>query len=910
MIATVRGIGMVRKQIKMTCLLLLISLIVSACGNSSSDNPEPRRGVLATQIKTEFPPPSKLSATPANLPQFIAFESGHVRPLALSSDEQFLYAVNTPNNSLDVWQIENNNLIPRDSIPVGLEPVAVAVRDQQVWVVNHLSDSVSIIDMSMSPPRVSRTLLVGDEPRDIVFAGSNRNKAFITTAHRGQNSPINPQFTTAGIGRADVWVFDAENLGESLGGDEVTIVNLFGDTPRPLAVSADGAKVYAAVFNSGNRTTSVHQVATLNKAAPFNDAAGEQAPLTGYIFQFRNGHWRDEDNVIFDQQANLNLPDYDLFTIDANANVPMETDRISGVGTTLFNIAIHPTNNKVFVSNLEARNHVRFEGMGTRSTTVRGHFVEERISIIDDGQVKFRNLNKHLERNQNFATAEQKDASLSLPMQMAFNQNGSELYLVAMGSNKIAVLDTDKLDTNEFVPSEQKHIVVSGGGPTGILVDESRGQAYVSTRFDNGISVIDLEQDAEVSHVTMFNPEPEVIVNGRPFLYDATITSSNGAASCAGCHIFGDTDHLSWDLGNPEEITKPNPLSEVPLSRPSTGPFIQRQQGFHPMKGPKFTQSLRGMPNHGPLHWRGDRTGTNPQNGETQEEAAFKEFNPAFEGLVGRDGQLSEEQMQLFTDFAMQLSYPPNPSRPLNNRMTPNMAEGHRVYTQLATSGDFNTAPGQDFGCQSCHNLDPKNGSFGSAGNLIAVLGNNSQDFKVPHFRNLYQKVGFFRAGLGAEQIRGFGFSQNGATANLMDLLNSGDFTFEDPNQASKLAEFLFAYDSLLAPIVGQQITLSRNNQSQATERVNLLFERAQVGGDVPECDLVVHGVWDDEVRSALRMADDSFQSDKTDQNYSLQQLLTLSEQEGNHLTFMCVPPNSGRRISIDRDLDGILNGD
>ena len=58
--------------------------------------------------------------------------------------------------------------------------------------------------------RVVRTLLVGDEPRDIVFAGPGRSRAFITTAHRGQNSPVDPQLTTPGVGRADVWVFDAD----------------------------------------------------------------------------------------------------------------------------------------------------------------------------------------------------------------------------------------------------------------------------------------------------------------------------------------------------------------------------------------------------------------------------------------------------------------------------------------------------------------------------------------------------------------------------------------------------------------------------------------------------------------------------------------------------------------------------
>src|SRR5205823_5307154 len=105
--------------------------------------------------------------------------------------------------------------------------------------------------------RVVRTLLVGDEPRDIVFGGPQRTRAFVTAAHRGQNIPFDPQLTTPGIGRADVWVFDAEQLGDTLGGTPLTIITLFTDTPRALAVSPDGATVYAAGFHTGNRTTTI-----------------------------------------------------------------------------------------------------------------------------------------------------------------------------------------------------------------------------------------------------------------------------------------------------------------------------------------------------------------------------------------------------------------------------------------------------------------------------------------------------------------------------------------------------------------------------------------------------------------------------------------------------------------------------
>src|SRR5678815_1639829 len=98
---------------------------------------------------------------------FLEFESGQVRPLALSPNGLRLFAVNTPDNRLEVFDVVGGSLIPAVSIPVGMEPVAVAARtDSEVWVVNHLSDSVSIVDLAATPPRVTRTLLVGDEPRE------------------------------------------------------------------------------------------------------------------------------------------------------------------------------------------------------------------------------------------------------------------------------------------------------------------------------------------------------------------------------------------------------------------------------------------------------------------------------------------------------------------------------------------------------------------------------------------------------------------------------------------------------------------------------------------------------------------------------------------------------------------------
>jgi DNA-binding beta-propeller fold protein YncE len=81
--------------------------------------------------------------------QFTEFESGQVRPIAMSPNGNRLFAVNTPDNTLEIFGIMTGGLALEARVPVGLEPVAVAARDDnEVWVVNHLSDSVSVVSLT------------------------------------------------------------------------------------------------------------------------------------------------------------------------------------------------------------------------------------------------------------------------------------------------------------------------------------------------------------------------------------------------------------------------------------------------------------------------------------------------------------------------------------------------------------------------------------------------------------------------------------------------------------------------------------------------------------------------------------------------------------------------------------------
>src|SRR6185295_6714917 len=160
---------------------------------------------------------------------YVNFEGKQTRPICLSPDGTRLFAVNTPDARLSVFDV-THPLSPFliAEIPVGVEPVSVnAVNNDEVWVVNEVSDSVSVVSVTN---RVAvDTLYTKDEPADVVFAGG---KAFVSESRNKQ-----------------IAVFDLAS--HAL----LTNIVLFGENPRSLAVNTNGTKVFVAFALSGNHTT-------------------------------------------------------------------------------------------------------------------------------------------------------------------------------------------------------------------------------------------------------------------------------------------------------------------------------------------------------------------------------------------------------------------------------------------------------------------------------------------------------------------------------------------------------------------------------------------------------------------------------------------------------------------------------
>ncbi len=890
-----------------------------------------------------------LAAAPIQAqPDFITFESGPVRPVAMTPNGSILAAVNTPDNRLEIFGITAGSLTRLGSVPVGMEPVAVAARSNtELWVVNHLSDSVSIVDISSGTFRVTRTLLVGDEPRDIVFAGTTDGgqpveRAFITTAHRGQHREDpsiaavpgagDPQLITPGIGRADVWVFDAGNLGGTLGGTPVEILSFFADTPRALAVSADKTTVYVAAHHSGNQTTVINETRVNgNMPGPNQNAFGDTRPDVGAIVKFDGTNWLDADGTNWSAFVNFNLPDHDVFSINANTLASGSIVEYDHVGTTLFNMAVNPVSGRVYVTNTELPNHVIFEGPGVHGgSTVQGRLSESRITVLNpsNGNVDSQHLNQHInyanlhtDPGADHAAIDAQAAhSLATPLQPVVSSDGAKLYVAAFGSAKIGVFDTPDIEdpnfeTNFDPTAESSNYIATGGGPAGMVLDETNNRLYVLTRFANQVEVINLANNTVVETHPLFNPEPQTVVQGRPFLYDATVSSGNGEASCSSCHVFGDVDQIAWNLGNPDDhvtINTQNASPGLPVGIDST---------FHPMKGPMTTQTLRGMATHGALHWRGDRVDgflgldgcAEPTGADCSESFSFFNFIVAFEGLLGKHGTISQADMVKFTNYALQIMLPPNPIRALDNSLTPLQQAGQDEFFQPFNDGIA--------ACEGCHELEPINGFFGTGGDQS--FEGEPQSFKVAHMRNLYHKIGMFghssaainsdTQGHQGDQIRGFGFLHDGSLDTIETFLSAG--VFNTGNTAERqLAAFAHVFPTDLAPVVGQQVTLTATNRPAVEPRITLLAQRSvqdfrslMLGGLVTECDLIAKGTVDGKPRGWLRQSNSQYLSD-VNTTIAEGALKDLAATEGP-ITFTCVPPGSGVRMALNRDRDNFLDG-
>jgi YVTN family beta-propeller protein len=470
------------------------------------------------------PEPLAAAAWP---PRYLNFETPQCNAITLSRRGR-LYLINTPGH--EIIEMTRSGKIKR-RLPVGLEPSGVAASPdgRTLYVTNHLSDSISVVDVKKWQVKATieqidpdNRLAILDEPCGVAFSPTEA-KAFVTLSQPNRVAVIDT--TTHSV---------------------TDLVDIPGEDPRALRVSRDGRHVFVAAFASGNQTeVEVAGEETLYEAAGnwwqgfLNSmrAALGNTGLTGRISTPAAG-------------ANLaQRPDKDIFIMNT---ATLEITSIDDVGTLLYDIEVSPDGNTLWVA---STNHENFKN---GFAEINGQPIANRLTRIHPGTFGWDDA-----EITTFATDEdpltgEPIAGGAVPSSMAWAKH-QELLVTATSSDTLVVFDENG--------SVRKRIPV-GSMPRGVA---TRGNlAWTYNRGDSSVSIINLKKGVEKKRVSFAeDPAPATIEAGRRHFYSASL-SGTGTFSCASCHPDADTDHLIWEF---DEVTGHRGTQTVR--------GIQGTEGFH-----------------------------------------------------------------------------------------------------------------------------------------------------------------------------------------------------------------------------------------------------------------------------------------------------------------------------------------
>ena len=848
---------------------------------SATDSAVENADASATATAGSAPATKALSRTGATPAGFSNFEAAQVHPMDLTPDGKRLLVVNTAAGTLEIFDVAAGRMVRGAIVNVGLDPVTVrAASNTEAWVVNHLSDTISVVDLERGT--VVATVQTDDEPADVVFAGSPR-RAYVSCAQS-----------------RTVLVFDPAAPGAPL-----ARLPILGQQPRALATSPDGATVYLGIFESGNGTialsgknSGVEPNIVRHPAGPYGGVnpppnarnattfepplnPANPAPPAGVSLIVRRtatGDWLDDNGRNWRSMVTggpsavggntrgrvqgWDLVDRDLAVIDTATR---QVSYRGGMLNIVMALAVNPASGAVSLVGTDALNQIRYE------PNLNGRFLRVQVGQVDPrGGVSTDDLNPHLDYGSASVPRAQRERSIGDPRGIAWNAAGTRAYVTGMGSNNVVVIDAQGRRAGRTPTIEV------GQGPTGVVLQESARRAFVLNRFDASISIIDLETERVSGRVELsFDPTPPEVRAGRPLLYDTHRTSGLGHVSCASCHVDGKTDRLAWDLGNP--------AGEMVATTDVNGRTVRH----HPMKGPLLTQTLVDTMQSALLHWRGDKPD-------------LAHFAGAFQSLQGADAPASAAEMAAMRSYLATLRTPPNPYRNLDNTFANHVEiPGPRGATLRV--GDAEAGARQfEQSCRGCHP-----GNTGRGGVFHSDRPQFSGDgivLTAPRWQNFYKRDGlWFDDATGSSA--GFGFQQDGTydsshnrtrSNNMMAFMYSfnGSFPYTPPG----LDATNVAVDAHAA--VGRQVTLrSGSNVPALLADLRALADRGAVG-------LVAHACVGGQRKGYAYVGGGTFWTDRAFETVSFDALRSRAAPD-LPITYTAVRSGTERRIGMDQDVDG-----
>lgn len=656
------------------CLLLAIGGIRLVTGGAETN-------VSPVSQAAADPAPSKQTFEKVGHP---TFASPHASPLAITASTVFV--VNTPADTVDVIDAAQRQVVAR--VPVGIDPVSVAVRPdgQEVWVSNHVSDSVSVIDANPSSPtylnvidtvqdidpRTQATRF--DEPVGIAFASNQ--KAYVALSSENK------------IAVVDVPSRKVTNT-----------LNITAQDPRAILVR-DG-RLFVVPFESNNQT---------QLSGGTGEIDGELVTFNAHEHSIANNNVLSLGHVV-DIVKHPEVPDRDLYVFDTQTDQLIET--VDTLGTLLYGLTVDSTG-RVFIAQTDARNDVN----GRSGTKKHGlEELENRAFLNRITSVK-RQDDSDGSRADSEGSIDSEPAgveffdleplppqhpapgkALATPFAIEVTPDDSTLIATAAGSDRLFTVDTS---SGQVVGR-----VAVGSVPRGIALESAAGDdslyAWVLNAVANSVSIVDVTDPAQptvAATIELEDPTHPVVKRGR-IAFNTAAASTTGTFSCASCHPDGHTDQLLWVLKTPI-VTGGNQIM------------------------PRSTMPIRGLRDTAPFHWDGipgdPYGGNNSANVHGSDPPNSSLDNPASStrhlidgGLAstmklqsdtavndeGKPGELTAAERDDMAQFLLSVPYPPAQRRAYTNVVSETAGRGFQLFH---IDGDLDGKPRPNV-CGNCHRM-------------------------------------------------------------------------------------------------------------------------------------------------------------------------------------------------------------
>ncbi|MCS5630546.1 MAG: hypothetical protein NZ744_06930, partial [Pirellulaceae bacterium] len=490
--------------------LILLAILASSLKTAETETASRKSPAIKA---TDSPlPPTPISHS--------SYMSPHASPIALSNG--LVFVVNTPDDTVDIIQTKSRKIVGR--VKVGIDPVGIAARPdgKEVWVTNHVSDSVSIIDTD--PKSKAYLQVVATVQRFHPTNGSTRFDEPVGIAFASNDKAYVALSSENAIAVVDVASRKVSKL-------------LPVTAQDPRAITVQGDRLYVIPFESNNKSQLSGGTGELDKEYETFDAWQHSITVNNVLSL---GH-------VTDIIKHPEVPDRDLYVFDTNTDELVEV--VDTLGTLLYGLTVD-SNGKVFIAQADARNDANGKS-GTKKHGLKElenrAFLNQITSVtFTDGKPEkpeFFELEPLPPNHPN------REMALATPFAIQISDDDTTIVASAASSDTIFTLSAA---TGEILG--RVHV---GAVPRGIALqsdsDGQASQAWVLNAVANTVSLIDVSNPAKlnvIQTIALHDPTDSEVKRGR-IAFNTAAASTTGTYSCASCHPDGHTDQLLWVLNTP-----------------------------------------------------------------------------------------------------------------------------------------------------------------------------------------------------------------------------------------------------------------------------------------------------------------------------------------------------------------------